>query len=107
MQIRTDAHTVIVTVDADPGSMASIREHAASGLEAFAAFDGFLGGALHVSADGRRLVQFLQWHDEATYMACRNDTGWDDLESTRCFMELVNTGRALVDERAYGVLAVR
>ena len=105
MNVDPSAHTVIVTVDSDPGSMASIMRHAAAGLETFATYDGFLGGALQVSADGRRLVQYLQWRDEAAYVACRDDAAWDDLESTRRFMGLVSVGRAAVDERAYDVIA--
>ena len=105
--ISAGAYTVVVTVDTDPGSMVSIMRHAELGLDAFATYEGFIGGALQVSHDGRRLVQYLQWRDEATYAACRDDPTWDGTDSAQRFMALVEAGRAQVDERPYRVIATR
>jgi hypothetical protein len=99
--------TVIVTVDAEAGVLAEMEAHAREGLSRFAEFEGFLGGATHRSADGTRLVQYLRWQTEAHHLACMNDSRWDDLPSSRRFMELVQSGRASVDVRVYEVVAAR
>lgn len=97
--------TVIVTVDADPAAMPDLVSHARFGLERFGDFEGFVGGALHQSEDGRRLVQYLQWEREADHRACIDDPQWDALPSTKRFMELVQSGQAKMDVRTYEVLA--
>lgn len=97
--------TVIVTVDADPEVLPELQAHARDGLGRFATFPGFVSGALHRSADGGRMVQYLQWRTEADHLACMAHPGWDDLDSTRRFMELVNSGVARMDVRTYEVMA--
>lgn len=99
--------TVIVTVDAAASVLPELEAHAREGLSRFAKFPGFLGGATHRSADGTRLVQYLRWLTEAHHLACMQDPRWDDLPSTRRFMELVQSGRARMDVRVYEVVAVR
>ena len=98
--------TVVVTVDADPSMLPTVVEHARLGVEEhFPRYDGFVGGALHVSGDGGRLVQYLQWASEEHYRRCRDDARWDDLPSTARFMALVGSGQATVDARTYTVVA--
>lgn len=99
-------HAVIVTVDASPAVMDDLEGHARSGLAWFAEFAGFVSGALHRSADGSRLVQYLQWSDEASYLRCRDDARWDEMASAQLFMAHVEAGRATVDERSYEVLRI-
>ncbi len=98
-----DLCTVIVTVDAEPAEMENLAAHASAGLEAFRSYPGFVSGALHVSQDGGRIVQYLQWATEADYRACVDDPSWDDRASTRRFMERVESGAARVDVRTYVV----
>jgi len=98
--------TVIVTVDAAQEVMPELLEHARVGLdEMFRDCQGFIGGALHVSGDGTKLVQYLQWDSEALYIECRDHPRWNALASTQQFMEHVITGRAKVDARTYTVVA--
>lgn len=99
--------TVVVTADGRPEVMPDLRSHAAAGLDAFVRYPGFVGGALHVSNDGTRLVQYLQWTDRSAYVAARDDPAWDELESTRVFMDHVAAGRAVVDARVYEVVRIR
>ena len=96
--------TVIVTVDAPLELIPDLEAHARMGLERFPEYEGFLGGALHNSGDGR-LVQHLRWASEAEYRACMRDPAWDELPSTRAFMSAVESGRARVDARVYEVVA--
>lgn len=98
--------TVIVTVDADPAILPTLREHAEMGLQRFDQFPGYIGGALHVSAEKDRLVQYLQWSSEAEYIACRDDPAWDVLPSTRAFLAAIASGRARVHASTYRVAAV-
>ena len=84
--------TVVVTVDGDEAAIAEALEHARAGLRAFAAFDGFVAGATHVSADGTRIVQYLQWRREADHLACMNDPSWAESPSSRRFMEQARNG---------------
>jgi len=107
IEIRTPSQlcTVIVTVDADADVLLTLEEHARAGLGWFAAYEGFIGGALHKSADGTRLVQYLQWKREEHYLACMNDPKWEENPSTRRFMALVEAGRARVDARVYEVVS--
>ena len=70
---RSDLCTVVVTVDADPDLIPELEAHARDGLARFASFKGFLSGALHKSADGGRLIQYLQWETEADHLACMHD----------------------------------
>ena len=101
----TDICTVIVTVDADPEIVPELEEHARDGLDRFARLRGFISGALHKSDDGGRLVQYLQWKTVDDHLACVHHPQWDDLPSTRRFMELVGSGRATMDVRTYRVVA--
>lgn len=97
--------TVIVTVDAPQAVVPELESHAREGLRRFRDFPGFIGGALHRSGDGLRLVQYLQWRSEEEHLACMNDPRWDDEPSTRRFVELAEDGTATVDVRTYVVLA--
>ena len=98
--------TVIVTVDADPDVMDDLVAHARHGIETFGELDGYVSGALHLSGDRGRLVQYLQWETRAHHEACMNDPRWDERDSTRRFMALVESGRATIDVRVYDVVAV-
>ncbi|NNF53092.1 MAG: hypothetical protein HKN03_01485 [Acidimicrobiales bacterium] len=98
--------TVVVTVDAGPEVIDDMLEHARLGITTgFGECEGFIAGALHVSTDRTRLVQYLQWDSEAAYLRCRDDPKWDELGSTKTFMNHIRTGRALVDARLFEVLA--
>ena len=101
----TGLHTVIVTVDADADTLPGLADHARLGLEEFSRYPGFRGGALHVSDDGYRMVQYLQWESMEEYRACVEDPAWDDLPSTRAFMDTLASGRAHLDVRAFRVEA--
>ncbi len=98
--------TVVVTVDGAPDNVAIAVRHASAGLALFAEFDGFVGGATHVSADGGRIVQYLQWEDEEAHNICMNDPRWDNLESSRLFMALAERGELNIDVRIYRVAAI-
>ncbi len=98
-----EVFTVVVTVDAAVTDMAALEEHAAFGVRHFANYPGYLAGALHVSADGTRLIQYLQWESESTYRSCIDDPAWDLLQSARLFKESVASGRAKVDARSFRV----
>lgn len=101
----TELCTVIVTVEADPALMPELEAHARDGLTRFPAFAGFVGGALHRSADGGRLVQYLQWEREEDHLACIHAPVWEAQASSRRFLELVGSGRASLDVRTYTVVA--
>ena len=94
---------MIVSVDAPRSVLADLVRHAKSGIERFPAYRGYVGGALHVSEDEERLIQYLQWESEEDYLACLNDPGWDRLDSSRTFLSAVESGRAKMDVRAYSV----
>ena len=85
--------------------MTDLVAHARFGLDRFPESEGFIGGALHVSDDGTRLVQYLQWVSQALYEAARDDPKWDEAPSTRRFAEHVASGRASIDARIYVVVA--
>jgi hypothetical protein len=98
-----DLCTVIVTVDAPPDVMPRLEAHARAGIHGFAECPGYLGGAMHVSEDGTRLVQYLQWTSEAHYRKCVEDPRWDELSTTAEFMDAIREGRARVDARTFYV----
>lgn len=100
---KAELHTVIVTLDAPAEVLGELKRHAEVGLDRFPGYPGFVGGALHLSDDGTRLVQYLQWRTEEEYLACANDPSWDELPSTGLFMEAWESGRAAVDARAFSV----
>ena len=98
-------YTVIVTVEADDAAtLGLMREHASAGLDAFKAYEGYLAGALHQSVEAHRLVQYVQWRDEATYRACIEDPAWDRLPSAVLALSAVQRGLARMDVRAYEVV---
>jgi hypothetical protein len=99
-----DVCTVIVTVDAAPELMSTLAAHASLGIERFPEFPGFLGGALHISSDQGRLVQYLQWASESEYLACLNDPIWDEPPSTQFFLKAVHSGGASLDARIFRVV---
>jgi hypothetical protein len=101
----TDLRTVIVTVDADADVLPALADHARLGLVKFSDYAGFRGGALHLSDDGCRMVQYLQWNSMEEYRACVEDPAWDDLPSTRAFMDTLASGRARLDVRSFRVEA--
>jgi hypothetical protein len=95
-----------VTVDAEAEILEDMLEHARLGVTTyFNEYGGFIAGALHLSADGTRLVQYLQWESEAAYVRCRDDPQWDDLDSAGRFLDHVTAGRALVDAHLFEVVA--
>jgi hypothetical protein len=100
-----EIYTVIVTLDADADVIPELEAHARSGLGLFRDFAGFVAGALHKSADGTRLIQYVQWESESHYHACMNDPRWDAFPSAQQFMAIVEAGRARMDVWAYVVLA--
>ena len=105
IQEGRDICTIIVTVDAAPELLSALSAHARLGIERFSRFPGFLGGALHLSEDRGRIVQYLQWASESEYRACIDDPSWDELASTKTFMEAVHSGQAQLDARVFHVEA--
>ena len=98
--------TVIVTLDAEPEKIPDLQIHAEEGLKRFPHFPGFVGGALHLSADGGRLVQYLQWRSEEEYRACIEDPVWKSLPSTQGFQQAIEEGEARMDLRIFSVVRV-
>jgi hypothetical protein len=97
---------VVVTVDADAEILEDMLAHARLGVTTyFGEYEGFIAGALHLSTDRTRLVQYLQWESEAAYLRCRDDPRWDHLDSTKRFLDHIAAGRALVDARVFEVVA--
>ena len=97
-------HTVIVTVDADPETIRKLLVHAEIGIRTFPLYAGFLWGGLHLSEDGRRLVQYLRWRSVREYEDCVNDPAWEEMPSSRTFRKAVEAGRAQVDARSFTVV---
>jgi hypothetical protein len=100
--------TVIVTVDLaadDRVVRDSVLAHARAGLDRFHTFDGYLGGALHLSTDGGRIVQVVRFASEPLYLACRDDPSWDAQPTTAAFFEHVTSGAVSVDARVFDVVA--
>ena len=62
--------TVIVTVDGEAEDLEFVAGHASEGLEQFSQFEGFIAGATHISEDGERVIQYLQWESEEAHEAC-------------------------------------
>lgn len=100
---RAERCIVIVTVDAPAELIPRLAEHARLGIRRFPEWEGYLGGALHLSQDGTRLVQYLSWASETDYRRCIEDPEWDSLPSTREFAETVRSGNAVVDARVFAV----
>jgi hypothetical protein len=96
--------TVIVTVDGDSQAISSVTDHASSGLDRFAAFPGYIAGATHLSEDGSRIIQYLQWQSKEAHEACMNDPSWDDDEGSRHFIELMGTGAIKVSVGVFDVI---
>ena len=101
-----DHYTVIVTVDAAREVLSELSVHARVGLGRFPAYPGYVGGALHVSEDGERMVQYLQWRSEEEFRACVDDPVWESLPSTATFLDAVSSGQAHMDLRSFHVVAV-
>lgn len=85
--------------------MKDLLEHARLGISRFSDCHGFISGALHLSSDSTRLIQYLQWETEGNYVTCRDDPRWEEYPTTRIFLEHVEEGRATVDARTYAVVA--
>ena len=96
---------VIVTVDAEAELMPTLEAHARYGLTRFPEFDGFISGALHKSADGTRLVQYLRWRSEADHLACIHDPCWDTDPSSKRFLDLAESEGVTMEVRVYEVVA--
>lgn len=101
MAVSEDPWIVIVTIDTDPETMPTMEVHASAGLQRFRDHAGFLGGSLHVSLDGTRLVQHTRWASEREYRACIDDPTWDELPSTRPFMTALERGAAIMNLDAF------
>ena len=92
IQDTSDLCTVIVTVEAATDVLPEIVSHARDGLALFEEHKGFISGAVHQSADGTRMVQYLQWANKEDHLACMDDPRWDTRQSTRAFLKHVPTG---------------
>ena len=99
--------TVIVTVDGEDEEMRFVVNHASAGLDRFSSFPGFIAGATHLSEDGRRVIQYLQWESKETYEACLNNPSWDEDESAKRFVALMESGAIRVDVRIYNIVSTR
>ena len=105
IDMRAGRVTVIVTVDAEAEIIEEVQAHAADGLQRFHDFAGFISGALHKSADGKRLVNYQQWASEEDYGNCVNNAVWETQASANRMAELAQTGRVHFDVRLYAVVA--
>jgi hypothetical protein len=85
--------------------MDELVAHARVGIERFGEWAGFLDGALHVSEDGGRLVQYLRWASRWAYESCRDDPRWDELPSTARFMAIIASEDVSLDARIYEVVS--
>ncbi len=106
VSLAPDRCTVIVTVDAPAEALSVVEAHARLGLERFHDYPGYLGGALHLSRDRTRLVQYLQWRTEAEYQACIEDARWQEEPSALRVQELVANGTATMHVGQYTVAAL-
>lgn len=97
--------TVVVIVQGKAEDIAEVRDHAAQGPELFSGFDGFIAGATHMSEDGGRIIQYLQWRSKADHEACMAHPSWNEQESSRRFMEKMRGGALQVDVGIYDVIA--
>ena len=100
-----DLCTVIVTMDGEIDDMEFVIDHATEGLDIFSEFDGFIAGTTHVSDDGERVIQYLQWDSKKDHEACMNDPSWNEDEPSIRFLELMEAGVITVDVRIYDVVA--
>jgi hypothetical protein len=98
--------TVIVTVDGKPIDMEFVVQHASNGLDRFSQFDGFIAGATHVSDDGNRIIQYLQWDSKEAHETCMNDPAWNEDDSSRRFIRIMQSGAIKVDVRTYNIAAI-
>ena len=98
--------TVIVTVNGEPSDMEFVVGHASGGLNRFSEYEGFIAGATHVSEDGGKVVQYLQWESRKAHETCMNDPVWAEDPSSRRFMELMDSGAIVVDVRTYDIAAL-
>ena len=101
---KSSACTVIVTVDGLKDDIIAVLNHASQGLEVFANFDGFVAGATHLSDNGRRIVQYLQWDSKDSHEYCMKDPLWEDLDSGKMFMQLMRAGAIQVDVQTFEVV---
>lgn len=99
--------TVIVTVDGEDNEMRFVVNHASAGLDRFSSFAGFMAGATHLSEDGKRVIQYLQWESRETHEACMNHPSWDENESSKRFVEMMESGTIRVDVRIYDIVSTR
>ncbi len=98
--------TVIVTLDGPSEVIEKLVAHAKMGIERFLDFGGYLGGALHLSEDGERLVQYLRWQSIAAYTKCTEDPAWDEEPTTAPFLQVVQDGHVTMDVRLFDVIAI-
>ena len=99
--------TVIVTVDGKVDEMTFVVNHASAGLDQFSSFAGFIAGATHLSDDGKRVIQYLQWESREAHEACMNHSSWNEDESSKRFIGMMESGTIRVDVRTYDIVSAR
>lgn len=104
IESTNDYCTVIVTVDGEATDIESVLDHASDGLNLFEKFNGFISGATHISDDRKRIIQYLQWENKESHEACLADSSWSKLESSKHFIELMETGTIKVIVKTYLVI---
>ncbi len=96
--------TVMVLFDVDPADQQELVTLALQTQEIFKAQRGFLGGSLHRSADGKRVVQHLRWRTMEDNLACMGSPDWQGDTGQR-FMAFIGSGKATMDPQVYEAVA--
>ena len=98
--------TVIVSVDGDVKDIESVLNHVTSGLDLFNEFDGFIAGATHLSEDGTRIIQYLNWKNKQAHKRCTEDPRWFEHEPSRHFIDLMKSGKIKVKAEIFNIQKV-
>lgn len=92
--------TAIVVFQTEPEHADELVRLARATQPIFARQPGFLGGTLHRSEDGRRLIEVLRWRSRADNDACFMSPDWQAPEG-QAFMAFVGSGKATMEPQVY------
>jgi heme-degrading monooxygenase HmoA len=92
--------TAIVLFQTQPEHAEELVRLARATQPIFARQPGFLGRTMHVSEDGRRIVEVLRWRTRADNDACFMSPDWQGPEG-HAFMGFVGSGKATMEPQVY------
>lgn len=95
---------VMVVMNVEPEHQQELVDLALGTQHIFKKQPGFIGSVLMRSADGKRLIHYMQWESMEAHLACMGSADFQGQEGKR-FMAFIESGKATMEPQVYDVIS--